>query len=72
MGAAAGGPRGPDGHGGDGLAAREAGLAVEDVCPGKDAVGLAMETFTGHPELAAAWGELDPPTSTPPSASTVG
>ncbi|MEV7507960.1 nucleotide disphospho-sugar-binding domain-containing protein [Streptomyces sp. NPDC089922] len=45
--------------GGDGLAVKDAGLAVEDVCPGTDAVGLAMRTFGEHPELAAEWGTTD-------------
>ncbi|MFE2277670.1 nucleotide disphospho-sugar-binding domain-containing protein [Streptomyces sp. NPDC059454] len=45
--------------GGDALAVKDAGLAVYDVCPGTDAVKLAMETFGAHPELAAEWGTTD-------------
>ncbi|MFD3503079.1 nucleotide disphospho-sugar-binding domain-containing protein [Streptomyces sp. NPDC058676] len=45
--------------GGDGLDVRNAGLPVEDTCPGTDAVGLAMRTFLEHPEVAAEWEATD-------------
>lgn len=45
--------------GGDGLAVRNAGLHVEDVCPGKTVVSMVQETFAAHPELAAQYAEVD-------------
>lgn len=45
--------------GGDGVAVKDAGLPVFDVCPGTTAAALAMQTFGAHPELAAEWGRTD-------------
>ncbi|WP_063803435.1 nucleotide disphospho-sugar-binding domain-containing protein [Streptomyces silvensis] len=45
--------------GGDALAVREAGLPVEDVCPGRTVVSMVQETFAARPDLAAAYAEVD-------------
>ncbi|WP_030566743.1 nucleotide disphospho-sugar-binding domain-containing protein [Streptomyces aureocirculatus] len=45
--------------GGDALAIRDAGLPVEDVCPGQTVVSMVQETFAARPDLAADYAEVD-------------
>ncbi|MFF3936453.1 nucleotide disphospho-sugar-binding domain-containing protein [Streptomyces phaeofaciens] len=45
--------------GGDGLAVRNAGLHVEDVCPGETVVSMVQKTFAERPDLAGQYAEVD-------------